>query len=164
MEELNVTSNDAALTKMRAPRVVKHTPAAYQDVPEQEFNPEEKKGKVNLHFQQAKDAEMVRGIFRFHECPGGNLSFKFRQYKGEIVTTYTLTDGVVSNIPLGVAKHINKDMWYPIHEHATDAQGKPLIKMSKKVQRASFQSLEFMEIEDFEASGTALFAPNYSRR
>lgn len=104
--------------------------------------------KPNLKYMREKDREMVRGIFRFHEVPGGTMSFSFKAYKEDPVENYTLVDGEVYSIPLGVARHLNKNCWYPIHAYAQDADGRSTVKIGQKVQRASFNSLEFVDIDD----------------
>jgi hypothetical protein len=112
--------------------------------------PEVKK-KPNLKWLREKDREMVRGIFRFHEVPNGTLSFSFKAYKEDPVENFTLVDGEVYTIPLGVARHLNNNCNYPIHAHAQDAEGRNVVKIGHKVQRVSFQSLEFVDIDDIGA-------------
>jgi len=113
------------------------------------------KPKADLEALRKKDAEIVKGIFRFHEVPGGTLSFNYKAYKGDPIGKYDLKDGHTYSIPLGVAKHLNKNIWYPIHAHALDDEGKPLCKTSQKVRRCSFQSLEFVD-DDFLADEKSL--------
>jgi hypothetical protein len=104
--------------------------------------------KQNLRYQRDKDREMVKGIFRFFEVPGGSMEFVFKAYKEDPVEKYSFYDGETYTIPLGVARHLNKNGWYPLHQHAVDEHGKPLMKIGSKVRRFGFQSLEFMDIED----------------
>jgi hypothetical protein len=108
--------------------------------------------KKNLKYMQEKDSEPVKGIFRFFETPGGILSFFFRAYKGEQPKRYALKDGEVYSIPLGVAKHLNKNGWYPVHTYTTDAEGKSIYKVGERKRRFGFQSLEFVDPEDFEVT------------
>jgi hypothetical protein len=114
---------------------------------------ESKLVKPNLKYMRDKDRELVKGIFRFHEVPGGTMSFSFKAYKEDPVENFTMVDGEVYTIPLGVAKHLNKNLWYPVHMHAQDADGKNTIKIGQKVRRASFQSLEFIDIDDLSPLG-----------
>lgn len=107
------------------------------------------KTKKNLKFSREKDQELVKGIFRFNEVPGGTMSFFFSQYKGEHPKRYKLKDGEVYKLPLGVARHLNKNCWYPVHSHAVDKNGKALFKIGERKRRCSFQSLEFIDPEDF---------------
>lgn len=102
----------------------------------------------NLRYQRDKDRELVKGIFRFHEVPGGTMSFSIKIYKEDPVENFTLVDGEIATIPLGVAKHLNRNCWYPVHSYATDENGKPSMKINQKVRRCSFQSLEFMDSDD----------------
>ena len=108
----------------------------------------EKSGKVNLAYQRDKDRELVKGIFRFHECPGGEMSFVFKAYKGDKIEKYTVVDGQVHSVPLGVAKHLNNNGWYPVHGFKQNEQGGPHVTIGRKVKRFSFQSLEFVDLDD----------------
>ena len=107
-----------------------------------------KNTKVNLEYLRKKYAEKVKGIFRFHEVPGGSMSYVYREFKGDPIERYDMVDGEIYTIPLGVARHLNKNCWYPVHQYATDESGKQLQKIGQKVRRCSFQSLEFVDTED----------------
>lgn len=104
--------------------------------------------KQSLKYSRDKDREMVKGIFRFYEVPGGSMSFVFKVYKEDPVERFDFVDGEVYKIPLGVAKHLNKNGWYPVHVHSVDDVGKPSMRIGQKVRRFGFQSLEFVDIED----------------
>jgi len=110
-----------------------------------------RKPKQNLQFQREKDKEMVKGIFHYDEVPGGDLAFYYSKYKGDQPQRYKLKDGEVCTIPLGVAKHLNKDCWYPVHAHVVDANGKNAYKVGERKSRCHFQSLEFIDPEDFSS-------------
>lgn len=117
---------------------------------------EKKETSKNIRYLRDKDKEMVRGIFRFHEVPGGTLSFAYRGYglKGESIQKIgPLVDGEVYTLPLGVARHLNKNLWYPEHSYAMDERGIPQYKVGRKIRRASFQSLEFVDIDDLTPEG-----------
>jgi len=114
---------------------------------------ETQKQKPNLKYMRDKDREMVKGKFIFHEVPGGTMSFVFRAYKEDPTERFDLIDGQIYTLPLGVAKHLNKNCWYPIHAYQTDENGKSIIKVGQKVRRCSFQSLEFVDIEDLTPVG-----------
>jgi hypothetical protein len=104
--------------------------------------------KQSLKYARDKDRELVKGIFRFYEVPGGSMSFVFKVYKEDPVERFDFVDGEVYKIPLGVAKHLNKNGWYPVHVHSMDEIGKPSMRIGQKVRRFGFQSLEFVDIED----------------
>jgi hypothetical protein len=87
-------------------------------------------------------------MFKFHEVPGGKLEFVYRAYKEDKVEKYELIDGQIYDLPLGVARHINKNINYPVHKYQVDEQGKASKLIGQKFQRASFQSMEFMDIDD----------------
>lgn len=105
-----------------------------------------------MKLQREKDKEMVRGIFTFHEVPGGQMQFCYKYYDGDEVETYTMRDGETYSIPRGVAKHLNKNCWYPVHQYAVDETGRSIARIGQKVRRCSFNSLEFMDDEDISSS------------
>lgn len=109
----------------------------------------DKKTRPNYEYMRDKDREIVKGIFHFYEVPGGNMEFSFKMYKGDPVVNYKFTDGEICSIPLGVAKHLNKSGRYPVHAHTMDKDGNPVMKIGTKVARYSFQSLEFVDMDDF---------------
>ena len=113
-----------------------------------------KEKKVNLKYQHDKDREPVRGIFRFYECPGAMLSFVFSAYKEDEVERFDLMDGQVYSVPLGVARHLNKSGRYPIHAFKVNEDGTTSQHVGKKVDRYGFQSLEFVDISDVDATGS----------
>lgn len=108
------------------------------------------KPKNNLRYQRDKDREMVRGIFKFYEVPGGLMEFMFKKYKDDKLEKYSLVDGQIYTIPLGVAKHLNNNCWYPVHAYAQDESGKTSVKIGQKVKRCGFQSLEFIDIDELQ--------------
>lgn len=116
----------------------------------------DKKATPTMRMQRDKDREPVKGIFRFHEVPGGQMQFCYKYYKGDEVETFTLVDGEIYTLPLGVAKHLNKNCWYPLHHYAVDADGRSIAKIGQKVRRCSFQSLEFVDVDDLTPTGKPL--------
>lgn len=112
--------------------------------------------KPNYRYMRDKDREMVKGIFRFHEVPGGSMSFCYKAYKEDQVERYDFVDGQIYTIPLGVARHLNKNIWYPIHTFSVDENGQRAQRIGEKVRRCSFQSLEFVDIEDLTPVGKGI--------
>lgn len=116
--------------------------------------PRRNTGKISdeqMRKMREKDHKMVKGIFRCFEPRGGSMTFSFKKYKGDDVLKFTLIDGDVCEVPLMVAKHLNQDCSYPVHSHVLDANGNPSIQVGKKVQRCSFESLEFQDFEEENA-------------
>ena len=113
-----------------------------------------KLSEQEIRAQREKDHQIVKGIFRCYEPKGGSMSFSFRKYKGDEVLQYTLVDGEIYSLPLMVAKHLNQNCWWPQHTHVLDANGNPSIEVGKKVERCSFESLEFQEITEREHEHT----------
>lgn len=122
------------------------------------------KPAYKYQYQRDKDNEKVKGIFKFYEVPGATLSFPYKAYKGDEVARYDLVDGQVYTIPLGVARHLNKNGWYPVHAHTKGEDDKPSMKIGQKVRRFGFQSLEFVDIEDISEHGSPLMTVEYADR
>ena len=106
------------------------------------------KSKKSFTYQRDKDREIVKGVFKFYEVPCGKMSFVYKAHKGDQVQRYDLIDGTIYSIPLGVARHLNKNGWYPVHSYALDDAGVASMKIGQKKRRFGFQSLEFVDIED----------------
>jgi hypothetical protein len=107
--------------------------------------------KPNLHYQREKDRTPVKGKFHFHEVPHGEMSFSIKIYKEDQVENYTFKDGEIKTIPLGVAKHLNKNCWYPEYDYVridNDNGFQNVAKITRKIRRCSFQSLEFLDIDE----------------
>jgi hypothetical protein len=117
---------------------------------------QKEQAKKNLRYQRDKDREKVRGIFKFYEVPGGSMSFSIRIYKEDQTERYDLVDNQVYTLPLGVAKHLNKNGWYPVHAYSQDDNGNPSMRIGTKVRRFGFQSLEFVDIDDLTPVGGPL--------
>jgi len=126
------------------------------------------KQKPNLRYLRDKDREKVKGKFIYHEIPGGTLNFSIKLWKEDPVERYSLTDGEVYELPLGVARHINKNLWYPEYEYLPNLGGERMVgaknpfnnkhmqmRVSKKIRRATFHSLDFVDIEDINPVGEA---------
>jgi hypothetical protein len=107
-----------------------------------------KKSKESLKYQRDKDRQMVKGIFRFYEVPGGQISFNFRKYKEDPIERFDLVDGEVYSLPLGVAKHLTNSGNYPVHKYMKSEDGTVSMRVGQKVNRYGFESLEFMDIDD----------------
>lgn len=114
------------------------------------------KKRINLRYMRDKDREMVRGIFRFYEVPNGAMSFVIKIYKEDECERYDFIDGQIYSVPRGVAKHLNKNGWYPVYEYKDNEQGLPVMKVGTKVARFGFQSLEFIADEDMLPVGKSL--------
>jgi len=96
----------------------------------------------DLKVKRDKDRTPVRGIFKYHECPGGSFGFMFKKYAEDPLEKYQMIDGEVYTIPLGVARHLNTNVWYPVHKYQSKDS---VMSFQEKIRRTSFQSLEFSE-------------------
>lgn len=126
-----------------------------QDIKKQETK-KETQIKQNLRYQRDKDRENVKGIFKYYEVPGGSMSFVYKKYKEDPIERYDMIDGQIYTIPLGVAKHLNTNGWYPEYEYMEGEGmhkisgnfGNKVMQIHKKKRRFGFQSLEFVDIEE----------------
>ena len=114
------------------------------------------KKKPNLRYQRDKDREPVKGIFKFYEVPGGELKFVYKAYKEDQVEKFELVDGHIYTIPLGVAKHLNKNGCYPRHQYLKDESGKVSKRIGQKIRRFGFQSLEFVDVDELSTAPTEI--------
>lgn len=116
-----------------------------------------------------RDREKVKGVFKFYERPGGDMEFVYRGWKGDPVEKYHMIDGQTYEVPVGVARHLNNNGWYPEYTY-TDG-GKMVmmpggrlsnVRMTKKVHRFGFQKLDFLEDDtDLGDSPSALVGIEY---
>jgi hypothetical protein len=104
--------------------------------------------KKKLKVERDKDRQMVKGVFKDYEVPGGMVEFVFKKYAEDPLEKYELHDNKVYTIPLGVAKHINGNTWYPVHKYTKNEDGTASQIIGQKTRRMGFQSLEFMDYED----------------
>lgn len=111
-----------------------------------------------LRAKRDHDRKKVRGKFIFHEVPNGRMEFVYRAYKGDPIEKYDMVDGEVYTVPLGIAKHLNTNCWYPAYDYRDDEQGRPKMKMAQRIRRCSFQSLEFVDHEGVKAAGSSTSA------
>ena len=108
---------------------------------------ESKNSAEHLRIQRDKERQLVKGKFIYHECPGGEIGFMFKKYKGDPLEKFILRDGEIYTLPLGVARNLNTNVAYDTYNFSSDDQGRPKCMPAGKVRRCSFQSLEFLDIE-----------------
>lgn len=101
---------------------------------------EKLEAKRKLAEVEEEEKKMVRGIFRYHECPKGSVAFPFKKYKGDKIKNYAMADGKIYTIPLAVARHLNTNPWYPVQSYDPKDSS---VTVSEKVFRMSFQNVEF---------------------
>jgi len=91
-----------------------------------------------------EESRLVKGIFRCRQPDSGNVVFSFRKYKWDQTKRYTMFDGETYEVPLAVARHLNKNCSYAEHSHVLDSDGKPTINRGGKMKsRMNFESTEF---------------------
>lgn len=103
-----------------------------------------KKADVKVEAARKENEKLVKGVFKNIESPGGDLTFAYRGYKGEPIKVYHLEDGLTYDLPLGVARHINRQCKYTKSTHLVDKEGRPMIGAGKPTQRYEFISTDFM--------------------
>lgn len=105
---------------------------------------EKKKSAILIEKAKEEDSQIVKGIFKNLECPGGDLQFAYHAYKGESTRVYHMIDGKEYEIPMGVAKHINRQCKYKKSKHLIDKDGNSIITADKPIERYQFVSMDFM--------------------
>jgi len=120
------------------------------------------KFKKEVQKLRDRDAELVKGIFINHETPNGMLEFTLRLYPGDPIVKYTLFDGQMYELPLGVAKHLNQNCSYKVHKYQLGPDGHYSQKVGKRVRRFSFQSLDYTDAirEELYDDNTILPVPD----
>jgi len=103
-----------------------------------------KKAQETIEQQRDEDSQMVTGIFKNIEVPGGDLTFTYKKYKEDPYKTFYFKDGGKYTIPLGVAKHINTMTKVKQHAYLVDVEGKKIPGIGSHRQRYQFLSTEFM--------------------
>lgn len=130
--------------------------------------------QLELQYKFDRDKQLVKGTFHFHEVPGGLLSFVYREYPSQDLERYDLWDGMEYELPLGVARHLNKNGKRPEYEYLTDERGRmvqiggpssqvrsainPNVPQNMKIigwkHRYSFSNTNFQSAEDFSIRTT----------
>lgn len=127
--------------------VIKATPFIlnFKDI----FMAMNKKKDISLEREEGK--KLYRGIFHFNEVPGGTLTFPLRLYSGP-VKNWILKDDTEYKLPKEVIKHINTDSGrYTVHEYVTGENGKPTMKIGRRVARYAFEVTDFFDPGDTSA-------------
>ena len=125
--------------------------------------------KLNYTYLRDQAREIVKGIFKYYEVPGGRMAFSFREWPGDEIENYDFIDGQMYAIPLGVAKHLNRNGWYPEYGYIPSEKGSGSMaqgydpsghgmKITKKCHRFGFQSLEFQDIDDLSTNPQAIIS------
>jgi hypothetical protein len=122
-----------------------------KDIPSISLSIKSEKKKVDLDYLRDRDRELVKGIFKNFEEPGGTMRFNIRLHKGDKVEKYELEDGQIYTIPLGVARHLKKNCWYPVHAQRQDSKGMVSQYIGQKVHRCSFHILDTIDLEELSS-------------
>lgn len=93
--------------------------------------------------QQKEESRIVKGRFQCFQPVGGTVQFSFKKYKDDPVTTYTMKDGEIYEVPLSVARHLNQNCRYPVNALSMNADGSQKTDVGRYVPRMSFTPLEF---------------------
>jgi hypothetical protein len=108
--------------------------------------------KKKLAYMRDRDREIVKGVFRYHQKPGQTITFTFYNYAGDKLENYKMTDGMTYSIRRDVARHLNKEGLQPVYEWVKDEIGQPVMQVTRYMNRCSFDSMDFFELEDIMPS------------
>lgn len=122
-----------------------------------------------INRMQARDAELVTGIFRNFETPAssdtrGAVRFVYGAYKGDGLPAYELWDGVRYSLPRGLVRRIKKECYVPEYERVQDPVGgqqgilqahsdgrlrttQNEMRIVRKRHRFGFSILDYMDME-----------------
>ncbi len=112
-------------------------------------------GKEKLERYMKEELKMVKGIFKFFECPGMGAKITVKKYPGHMFAQ-EMQDGQEYEVPLYVARFLNGidvtaeaiggklgTCSYEVHGYLMDKNGMPIVNKEKRKSRFGFQSLEF---------------------
>lgn len=96
--------------------------------------------------QSAEDHRMVKGVFKNLESPNCSADISFRKYKEDPMRVYPMQDGQEYEIPIMVAKYINRSCSVPEREYAVNERGEKQLYtvIRNRRQRYQFVSTDFM--------------------
>ena len=124
-----------------------------------------KSQKEALRYKRDRDRVLVKGIFNYHQIPGGKLEFFLKLYEQDPVEKYSLVDGTVYELPRGVARHLNRSGINYVHKHTLDENGMPATIIGTKLKRYSFSSLEFTDLDEMnEEERKILTVPHNAKK
>jgi len=103
-----------------------------------------KKASEKLEKARKEDEKLVTGIFENVEAPGAEVTFSYRAYKEHPIRTFTLEDGKSYEIPIGVARHINRQCRYQRAANLIDKEGKPMVGCGEPIKRYKFTPTDYM--------------------
>lgn len=112
--------------------------------------------KERLHKFMKEESRMVKGVFKFFECPGMSAKVIVKKYKELPMFEKEMTDGQEYEIPLYVANHLNGiditaehingklgTCSYALHSYLMDKNGTPIVTAEKRRHRMGFHSQNF---------------------
>ena len=102
--------------------------------------------KEKLEAKYKEESQLVKGIFKNLEVPGGDVSFSFRAYPHDPLRVYRFEDGKEYEIPLCVARHLNNTCNEKGYKYVRNLDGDVLKspKVYPNRQRYQFLSANYM--------------------
>ncbi len=91
-----------------------------------------------------EESRLVKGVFKNIEAPGGRVEMAVLLHKGDPIRVYTFEDNHEYEIPLGVARHINRNCQYKKHKWLVDKDGRPAQGWDTPNSRYQFVSADYM--------------------
>lgn len=111
-------------------------------------------------YEMDKYKEIVTGVIKNNENPGAPIEFWFKGEGVPEITKFSFQDNEMIKIPLGLAKHLNKNCWVARDKFILDDKGRADSAIGKKERRFSFFPLGYVETEDLSEEGVPM-APIY---
>ena len=112
-----------------------------------------------LDERRKKDAELVRGIFRNYENPGGYIGFTAPAFDGkpgkeELSKKWEFWDNTEHTIPRGLAYHLNNNLKYPVYRNLDKPGVDALCEIETYFHRTEFQPIDFGNYDDIRPQRT----------
>jgi hypothetical protein len=122
-----------------------------------ELTIDEQKVKLaqTLNHRRKKEAELVRGIFRNYENPGGYLGFTAPAFDGkpgkeEANKKWEFWDTKEYTIPRGLAFHLNNNLKYPVYRNLDIPGVDALCEVESFFHRVAFHPIGFDDFDDIK--------------
>jgi hypothetical protein len=97
---------------------------------------------AELKKMRQEHEKMVKGMFEFVDAPGGFFEFDYRFFPGQPITKIYLTHGEITEIPLGVVKHLNGCM-KKVRTINPEQSQKGLLSTFQKFSRLKFTPVDW---------------------
>lgn len=97
---------------------------------------------AELKKMRQEHEKMVKGMFEFVDAQGGFFEFDYRFFPGEPIRKIHLTHGEITDMPLGLVKHLNGTM-RKVRTLNLEQGNKGLMSTYQKFSRLKFTPVDW---------------------